>query len=106
MIQKRRGKRFTTRTPRHQEKPDLFCVIREYRTPAVQFSIVARGAGMGLLVVLAIACGAIVLRLRRTRTAERRALRALSGLCLHCGYDLTTNTSNVCPECGRWIWIE
>lgn len=26
-----------------------------------------------------------------------------SGYCAHCGYDLTDNTSGVCPECGESI---
>ena len=30
----------------------------------------------------------------------RRALRSKAGLCRPCGYDLTGNTSGVCPECG------
>jgi len=33
---------------------------------------------------------------------ERRLRRRLShGCCTACGYDLTGNTSGVCPECGR-----
>jgi hypothetical protein len=30
----------------------------------------------------------------------RRRAREASGRCVHCGYDLTGNTSGVCPECG------
>jgi hypothetical protein len=30
----------------------------------------------------------------------RRALRVRAGRCLRCGYDLTGNTSGICPECG------
>lgn len=37
-----------------------------------------------------------VLALRTTRRYRRRK----RGLCLTCGYDLTGNTSGVCPECG------
>ena len=33
-------------------------------------------------------------------SALRRALRLRRGLCPACGYDLTGNTSGVCPECG------
>ncbi|UCF32274.1 MAG: hypothetical protein JSV78_08045 [Phycisphaerales bacterium] len=33
----------------------------------------------------------------------RRRLRRERGLCLHCGYDLTGNVTNVCPECGTQI---
>jgi hypothetical protein len=32
--------------------------------------------------------------------AHRRARRPLPGTCGKCGYDLTGNTSGVCPECG------
>jgi hypothetical protein len=31
----------------------------------------------------------------------RRWRRRKRGLCIHCGYDLTGNTSGVCPECGE-----
>ena len=31
---------------------------------------------------------------------ERRSKRRRKGLCLACGYNLTGNTSGVCPECG------
>ena len=30
-------------------------------------------------------------------------VRLENGLCLKCGYDLTGNTSGVCPECGTKI---
>jgi predicted amidophosphoribosyltransferase len=33
--------------------------------------------------------------------ACRRDRRPKPGHCQHCGYDLTCNTSGVCPECGR-----
>jgi hypothetical protein len=33
----------------------------------------------------------------------RRRYRRERRLCLHCGYDLTGNVSNVCPECGTQI---
>lgn len=29
--------------------------------------------------------------------------RLRKDLCLHCGYELTGNTSGVCPECGESI---
>ncbi|UCC32287.1 MAG: hypothetical protein JSU86_08395 [Phycisphaerales bacterium] len=31
----------------------------------------------------------------------RRARRRAAGCCRHCGYNLTGNTSGVCPECGQ-----
>jgi hypothetical protein len=34
------------------------------------------------------------------RAGRRRRRRRRPGLCPHCGYDLTGNTSGVCPECG------
>ena len=34
---------------------------------------------------------------------RRRNRRRRHGLCLKCGYDLTGNTSGVCPECGTAI---
>ena len=37
------------------------------------------------------------------RGPYRRRRRARRGLCLSCGYDLTGNTSDVCPECGQAI---
>ena len=37
----------------------------------------------------------------RDHLARRRRLR--TGLCRSCGYDLTGNTSGVCPECGEVI---
>jgi len=37
------------------------------------------------------------------RGPYRRHRRRKKGLCLHCGYNLTGNTSGVCPECGERI---
>jgi len=33
----------------------------------------------------------------------RRAVRSRAGRCRSCGYDLTGNTSGVCPECGATV---
>jgi hypothetical protein len=55
--------------------------------------IVATVLVMAAAVVLFLVHGLFV----TLRTLERRR----KGLCLHCGYDLTANTSGVCPECGR-----
>jgi hypothetical protein len=42
------------------------------------------------------------LRLSWKRAWRRqRQARTAAGLCGACGYDLTCNTSGVCPECGR-----
>ena len=32
-----------------------------------------------------------------------RGRRKRKGLCIHCAYDLTGNTSGVCPECGKGV---
>ena len=55
-----------------------------------------------LLVIVAVSATWI----RRKHIANTRARRAFSGHCLHCGYDLYKNSSDICPECGKWIWIE
>jgi len=39
--------------------------------------------------------------LRLTDGPRIASMRRRSGLCVHCGYNLTGNTSGVCPECGR-----
>ena len=38
---------------------------------------------------------------RPTELRERRAHMKFFGICPHCGYRLTGNTSGVCPECGQ-----
>ena len=35
--------------------------------------------------------------------ARSAGLRRVVGLCVKCGYDLTGNTSGVCPECGEKV---
>jgi hypothetical protein len=40
---------------------------------------------------------------RRTRRRWRIYRRAANGLCIQCAYNLTGNTSGVCPECGTRI---
>jgi len=37
------------------------------------------------------------------RPFMRKRKRRRYNLCLHCGYNLTGNTSGVCPECGKRI---
>ena len=37
----------------------------------------------------------------RELVRDQLAHRNARGLCLACGYDLTGNTSGVCPECGK-----
>lgn len=53
-----------------------------------------------LKIVLPAMLGAwIASRPRKRRLQRRRA----AGLCEKCGYSLTGNTSNICPECGMSI---
>jgi predicted amidophosphoribosyltransferase len=35
-----------------------------------------------------------------TRRRWQKRFRLRHGLCVTCGYDLTANTSGICPECG------
>ena len=37
------------------------------------------------------------------RRAYHRAKRISRGHCAYCDYDLTGNTSGICPECGRRV---
>lgn len=46
--------------------------------------------------VVAAVCGASAI----TVWSLRRRRRSAPGCCVHCGYDLTGNTSGRCPECG------
>lgn len=47
-----------------------------------------------------LAASGLFLNLRRE---GYRRQRASAGLCVACGYNLTGNTSGVCPECGQKI---
>lgn len=38
-----------------------------------------------------------------TRGPWRRHRRRMKGLCSNCAYDLTSNVSGLCPECGKRI---
>ena len=40
------------------------------------------------------------------RILRRETLRRIPHLCPACAYNLTANTSGVCPECGRAIETE
>ena len=58
----------------------------------------------GLTITAALfACLVIIWLVRRRITGNLRRLLTERGspTCLICGYDLTGNTSGVCPECGR-----
>ncbi len=46
---------------------------------------------------------ALLLILRRPL---RRRYRRKHDLCMHCGYNLTGNTSGTCPECGTPTCVE
>ena len=44
-----------------------------------------------------------ILDMLRTMAGVMRAQLIAAGICRRCGYDLTGNTSGVCPECGTVI---
>ena len=57
----------------------------------------------GLLIVLAPLC--IVISWRKWRE-YRKVARVLNHECTECGYNLTGNTSGVCPECGKAVDLQ
>src|SRR5262245_7463958 len=65
---------------RHFTNPWLFPLLLGYSPLWVPFVVV--------LVVIAV-------------EAHRRARKPKPGTCQACRYDLTGNTSGVCPECGK-----
>jgi len=66
--------------------------------PTVRMS----GVRFQILVVVAVLIAyPIVAVVAGRRMRRRRRIRAWRGLCETCGYDLTGNTSGVCPECGE-----
>ena len=44
-----------------------------------------------------------VLRRRMRRLLRESLVKVRIPICIHCGYDLTGNTTGVCPECGTQI---
>jgi hypothetical protein len=56
-----------------------------------------------LVVVAALIAYPIVAVVAARGARRRRRVRASRGLCQTCAYDLTGNTSGVCPECGASI---
>jgi hypothetical protein len=57
-------------------------------------------AGDPATLVLALLCGAVVLRcLWQDHLSRQRERRAASGCCPSCGYDLRASPG-LCPECG------
>jgi len=53
-------------------------------------------ARIGLLLVMGFSCRAVA----RLRFSRRRCWDSPQPRCNQCGYNLTGNTSGVCPECG------
>ncbi len=56
--------------------------------------------GLPLWILLVIAAVPVAILIARARRQHQRKVR---GWCLRCGYNLTGNTSAVCPECGEPI---
>lgn len=59
----------------------------------------------GLLLLVPWCIAAVVVWRVEGRVVERYLWEDLKGLCLSCGYDLTNNTSGVCPECGERVVV-
>ena len=52
------------------------------------------------MIALCFVFGVVVWPMVRQRERERLAK---AGRCARCGYDLTGNTSGICPECGTTV---
>ncbi len=70
---------------------------RGTRLPPVSVTVVRTSMWTVLLIVAAYPALAFI------RGPLRRHRRRKRGLCLKCGYNLTGNTSGICPECGTKI---
>jgi len=66
--------------------------------PASRF---LRLAVVAAIPVVAVAVAGVVLA--AVTWDRRRDYERAAGLCVHCGYDLTTNASGRCPECGAKV---
>ena len=55
-----------------------------------------------LLVLILVACS-VSRFFYSLHVAQRNLLRQQQGLCIRCAYNLTANTSGICPECGTPI---
>ncbi len=67
-----------------------------------QCSATTEFALLPVLLFTAAAFSFLLARYARHRLA-RRFERCSGQACVHCGYDLTGNTSGVCPECGELV---
>lgn len=80
----------------HGEYPREVNPIWNRKTPELVYSLhLPLWALFGILLIyptVALTCGPLRAWRRRNR-----------GLCVKCGYDLTGNTSGICPECGTTI---
>lgn len=65
----------------------------------VQPRVVPAGVKMGGQFVNTLVVATIVVAAQQTARRGRRAWRRRHGLCLECGYDLSS-TQSQCPECG------
>lgn len=82
------------RPPRYESSATL--IVDDGRTRETVYS--SGGAGVASLLVPLALLALLVLSLLLFR-ADRSPLNPRA--CRQCGYDLTGNTSGVCPECGR-----
>jgi hypothetical protein len=82
---------FFTRTPSELTGKDSIALI----TGSVEVRIAKFTLSLWPLIPIA-----LIPHLMLAVALNRRSRRRAKGLCLACGYDLTGNTSGVCPECG------
>src|SRR5882724_3277195 len=59
-----------------------------------------RFANLTVAVAVLLLAGGAWLGWLHQRRQELIQIRSCRGLCVACGYDMTHNTSGVCPECG------
>ena len=81
----------------------------KYTIGIAVFAIAFAGAGLAFqerpwfVAVTALAAIVEWIVVARIMRQEREQKRADAGLCFHCEYNLTGNTSGICPECGHKI---
>ena len=103
----------TARVPRYESlasfaMPGILMNVSEYGTsnlrPGGQKLATVVSLYVSPWVITGIACLAwLGLPFVSRRTGRR--LRRQRGLCVKCGYDLRSNTSGVCPECGNEVQV-
>ena len=79
----------------------VLCVCFAIALPAVALPSLGREAGRFIAIILALSAAfAAVALLSFVKLRRHRAAAPLTNRCPICRYDLTGNTTGVCPECG------